>query len=302
MDRIAIALPIRTLRDLERLRRAPVKLVELRLDYLENLGDAARAVKAAKDMGFSVIATVRDAGEGGAKPIGDGDRLTALLDAAAAGADYVDVEAYSPIAEKVAEEARRMGVRVVASRHFFDGTPTRDELLAAARRCAEVGDIAKVVATARTPIDNLSLLGLIGSVDKPVIAFAMGPLGLPSRLLAPILGSPWTYASLAEPTAPGQPSVELLAAFMAMITGLPSGADLDALRRLVDMVDAGISGLLRLRLAACREIGRVKRARGLQPYDEDREAQILQRYAEFRELYGLILLMCRSAQIALDKT
>jgi 3-dehydroquinate dehydratase-1 len=70
--------------------------------------------------------------------------------------------------------------------------------------------MGKIVTTARTPEDNLTVLSLIPWAKKnlglPLVAFAMGPLGKLSRVAAPLLGAPYTYAALPgrEKAAPGQ--------------------------------------------------------------------------------------------------
>lgn len=45
---------------------------------------------------------------------------------------------------------------------------------------------------------------------KNLIPISMGEYGVPSRILAPCLGSPWTYACVDHPIAPGQLSAQTL--------------------------------------------------------------------------------------------
>ena len=71
-------------------------------------------------------------------------------------------------------------------------------------------DVGKIVVTARHPQEALIPLGLIPWAQKelalPLISFAMGGPGVYSRVVAPLLGAPWTYATLAghHQAAPGQ--------------------------------------------------------------------------------------------------
>lgn len=75
------------------------------------------------------------------------------------------------------------------------------------------GDVAKLVAWADAEADSWRCLPLYRRARAPLIAFAQGPGGRASRLWAPALGAPWTYACLDErPTAPGQWSLAELAA------------------------------------------------------------------------------------------
>lgn len=54
---------------------------------------------------------------------------------------------------------------------------------------------------------------------KNVIALGMGPLGVITRIAAPFLGAPLTYASLApgKETAEGQPDLKTLEAVMKFV-------------------------------------------------------------------------------------
>jgi 3-dehydroquinate dehydratase/shikimate dehydrogenase len=68
-------------------------------------------------------------------------------------------------------------------------------------------DAYKIAATARKPSDIGRLLALPKSFGRtPVVVLAMGDIGTPSRVLAPLHGAWYTYAaaSPAEATAPGQ--------------------------------------------------------------------------------------------------
>ena len=68
-------------------------------------------------------------------------------------------------------------------------------------------DICKVVTTARSFGDNLTVLQLLGAFpENRLVAFAMGPLGIESRVLAPLVGGDFTYASVdrGKEAAPGQ--------------------------------------------------------------------------------------------------
>jgi len=58
-------------------------------------------------------------------------------------------------------------------------------------------DICKVVTTAQRFEDNRTVLQLIGEFPKTkVVSLAMGPLGLVSRVLCPLVGGDFTYASI----------------------------------------------------------------------------------------------------------
>ena len=75
-------------------------------------------------------------------------------------------------------------------------------------------DICKVVTSARSFEDNLSVLQLIRDFPAvKVVAFAMGPEGMASRVLAPHAGAYFTYGAVqkGKESAPGQiPVVDML--------------------------------------------------------------------------------------------
>ena len=78
------------------------------------------------------------------------------------------------------------------------------------RQLAAGADICKLITTAQSPDDNLAVLQLImDSPETKIVSFAMGQLGFASRVLCPLVGGDFTYASIAEggESAPGQITV-----------------------------------------------------------------------------------------------
>ncbi|MFC1918711.1 type I 3-dehydroquinate dehydratase, partial [Chloroflexota bacterium] len=81
-------------------------------------------------------------------------------------------------------------------------------------------DICKVVTTARVFEDNLAILQLVSEFPGvELVSFAMGPLGSISRVLCPLVGGDFTYASIKEgqESAWGQITVEELIKVYGMI-------------------------------------------------------------------------------------
>jgi len=135
-------------------------------------------------------------------------RKELLLAAIEAGAAYVDVEVESEISfrEEIVTRARQKNCKVIVSSHDAGRTPDRLELEACLAACFEAGaDIAKIACKARTDQDNARLLGLLDD-PRPVVVVAMGAKGRITRVLAPLLGSPFTFASPVQgkETAEGQ--------------------------------------------------------------------------------------------------
>ncbi|MFX1298201.1 MAG: type I 3-dehydroquinate dehydratase, partial [Promethearchaeota archaeon] len=72
-------------------------------------------------------------------------------------------------------------------------------------------DYVKIIGTATCVEDNIKMLSLPQFAEKyeiQIVAFAMGRKGTISRILSPIFGAAFTFASLDEPTAPGQIQVQ----------------------------------------------------------------------------------------------
>jgi len=76
----------------------------------------------------------------------------------------------------------------------------------------DAASVVKIAFHARSVRDNLELFDLLAenAAGKPMIALAMGPFGLLSRVLAPKFGAMLTFASLRRQsaTAPGQPTLD----------------------------------------------------------------------------------------------
>jgi 3-dehydroquinate dehydratase type I len=107
------------------------------------------------------------------------------------------------------------------SYHNLETTPPWDELKAVvARQLAAGADICKVVTTARTLEDGLTVLRLIGEFPQArVVAFTMGKAGRLSRVLCPLAGGYFTFAALAagKESAAGQLTAGELRAIYDMI-------------------------------------------------------------------------------------
>ncbi len=138
----------------------------------------------------------------------DEQRAGVLIGAIEAGASFVDVELDSDegFRKRVIDAARKKSCKVIVSFHDFESTPDRNELLKISDLCFSAGaDIAKIACFAQSLKDSARLLGLLEG-DRPIIVIGMGDKGRITRIAAPLLGSPFTFASRisGEETAPGQ--------------------------------------------------------------------------------------------------
>ncbi|NOX20474.1 MAG: type I 3-dehydroquinate dehydratase [Nitrospirae bacterium] len=190
-----------------------IDLIELRIDLFEDLSlDHIKGVfKKAEGFNKPLIATVRDVKEGGAKEIADSDRLN-IYEAIADRASMIDVEIRSSILRDVKEVCKKGNTLLIASFHDFNTTPERDEIIEIINTARAAGaDIVKIA----TRVENEKHIRLLTEITlmeygKGIITIGMGQKGLITRVVFPVLGSLFTFASVGAPKAPGQiPVTEL---------------------------------------------------------------------------------------------
>lgn len=180
-----------------RAEREPADLYEYRFDSMSEAPEVERLLAAATR---PVMATCRSVNEGGGFRGGFADRRAVLRRAGVAGAAYIDSET----GDLESLDDCGGAVRIV-SMHDFDHTPAdldrRVAALAATR-----AEWVKFAVTARSHADNLRLFASLAKCPKPAIAIAMGPKGVPSRILGGRFGSRVTFGSLDAglESAPGQ--------------------------------------------------------------------------------------------------
>lgn len=192
---------------------AQADVIELRMDLIQKgrLVELIGQVRAC-DEAVEVLVTHRPRAGGDASQ--ERSRIDCLKEAVFLGADYVDVELQTDrglrqdLTESIARLQRRTAL--IVSHHDFQRTPPLQTLRSLFKRCVRAGaDIVKIVTWARTPQDNLRVLGLIDEAEREdidLITFCMGPQGRISRIAAPMLGSYLSYVSLRRGgrSAPGQ--------------------------------------------------------------------------------------------------
>jgi 3-dehydroquinate dehydratase-1 len=159
------------------------------------------------------IACNRRAEEGGKWKGSESGRIKELLGALELGAAIIDIELATPGVEKVVKEIKGKA-ECILSYHNTKKSPTLKELKEILKREISTGaDICKVITTARSFADNLAVLQLITEFpEAKIVAFAMGAMGQISRVLCPLVGGYFTYASIEEgrESAEGQVTVSEL--------------------------------------------------------------------------------------------
>lgn len=177
------------------------RLIELRLDFLAKAPDFKRLLA---DKPCPLVATVRRPVDGGRWAGSEEERHMLLRQAVVAGFDWVDVET------DVAGQIRRFGkVKRIVSYHNLREVPDDLEKIYETM-CGQDPDVVKVAVTALRPADNLRVLNLLRAAPVPTVAFCMGDLGLPSRILNARFGAPFAYAVFNKERgiAPGIPSLD----------------------------------------------------------------------------------------------
>ncbi len=182
-----------------------VDLFEVRIDLI---GDGWQDL--VKQLRKPWIACNRCAEEGGQWQGNEARRVEKLLEAMELGADIVDIELGTKNLERILKLVKRRA-KCLLSFHDLEKTPSLDEMKEIVNRQLEAGaDICKIVTTAQAVDDNLTVLELISEFPGVrVVSFAMGPLGSMSRVLCPLLGGDFIYASIekGKESAEGQITV-----------------------------------------------------------------------------------------------
>ena len=193
-----------------------VDLFEVRIDLI---GDDWQEIIG--QLGKPWIACNRSAAEGGKWEGNEARRIERLLQATELGAEIIDIELRTKNLKKIVELIKRRA-KCLLSFHDLEKTPPFDTMKQIIQEQSKAGaDICKIVTTARSFEDNLSALQLIPEFPNlKLVVFTMGPLGIVSRLLCPLAGGDFTYASVArgEESALGQITVKELTRLYGMLT------------------------------------------------------------------------------------
>jgi 3-dehydroquinate dehydratase/shikimate dehydrogenase len=168
-------------------------------------------------MGFGdlpKILTVRRRSDGGVFRGHEEERLELLEHGLGAGYDLIDLELDLLEAGQGAalqEEAERRNVRIIRSYHDVEGVPEDLEELVA-RLSVRPGEIPKLAVTPRSTADLRRLLEAAPLMrERGGILIGMATFGVPTRILAPLLGSRLTYCSVGgRQAAPGHLDPESL--------------------------------------------------------------------------------------------
>jgi 3-dehydroquinate dehydratase/shikimate dehydrogenase len=186
--------------------------LEFRLDYLAKPVAALPKLKEfiAENGAATVIATCRCKENGGRFAGSSTAELEVLMKAAEAGFQIVDLELESAekLPKNTIEKLHAAGAAVIVSWHDFNATKDLENIYKRMQPLAP--DFMKVVPTAKSLSDNLTLMRFLEKMDdrtnSSTVGLCMGEAGIISRVLGLRAGSAFTFAAATtgEETAPGQ--------------------------------------------------------------------------------------------------
>ena len=133
--------------------------------------------------------------------ITDRKNIDNLIGAIQQHCDYIDVDISDQQKEQIISEAKKYHCKVIVSTHDFEKTPNDFPIIQSGF------EIIKIASMIHSKSDAYRLLGLLDK-RKNLILIGMGRYARYVRLIAPIMGSFLTYASVSDQTGPGQMNIE----------------------------------------------------------------------------------------------
>ncbi len=192
-----------------------INLYEVRIDLI---GDGWPEL--VRQLNKPWIGCNRLADEGGRWERGEASRIEELLKAVELGAEIIDMELRMKNLAEIVPLIKKKA-KCLLSSHELNSTPSLSEMKEIVHQQLKAGaDVCKVVTTAHRFEDNLAVLQLIAEFPKSkIVSFAMGPLGYVSRILCPLVGGYFTYASIeaGKESASGQITVRDLRKLYEMV-------------------------------------------------------------------------------------
>lgn len=206
------------------LENVEVDVVEWRVDWFEGVFQLEKVKDVLVDLRnelkeLPLLFTFRTSKEGGEKSIENKEYVSLNKAVAATGlVDLVDVEVFTgdDYVKEIIKSAHESNVKVIASNHDFDKTPSKGDIVSRLIKMQDLGaDIPKIAVMPKCKLDVLELLEatVIMSeqyANRPIITMSMAGQGAISRLCGEVFGSCLTFGAVSKASAPGQINVEEL--------------------------------------------------------------------------------------------
>ncbi|UCH38240.1 MAG: type I 3-dehydroquinate dehydratase [Candidatus Bathyarchaeota archaeon] len=215
-----IASKLKTIKEtMEKAEKNGANLIEIRMDHLREKS-ILKKVRQITDL--PLIATNRSTREGGVFEGSESRRIQQLFDAANSDFDYIDVELSTENSKIIIQRLADVGAQTIISSHNYSMTPDLQHLHQLFQEeLSTHADICKIVTLANTFQDNVRCLQFLDEGVKKgrLTAFCMGKIGVISRLLSPLFGGEFTYASVysSKETAPGQLTITEMRMFYEVL-------------------------------------------------------------------------------------
>jgi 3-dehydroquinate dehydratase-1 len=193
--------------------------VEIRFDFLMT-SDIPESLKIVESIRNRAVFTLRSGQQNGNFVGKNEDRIFWLKQLALSQPMLLDIELHTlRDNDELVDFFTEQKTRMLVSWHDFEKTPSRNELIDLLGEMRIYSNYVKLVTTARNVEDCIRLLDLYKVVTElNLISFAMGELGILSRILCTIYGNaPFTYAALEEPFVSGQLTIQQMRRLYDMI-------------------------------------------------------------------------------------
>lgn len=200
------------------IKESEADFVEWRADYFENINQWEQVENTLKELnivlsGMPILFTIRSWKEGGnlkVSPKAYRELNSKVIKSELI--DFIDIEfsQQEGLVKDLIKEARAYRVHTITSKHDFEKTPEKKELLKTMCEMQKLGgDIVKVAVMPKEKKDVLVLLEATEEMvrlyaDRPLITMSMANMGVISRIVGEAFGSDVTFGTIGEQSAPGQ--------------------------------------------------------------------------------------------------
>ena len=185
-----------TSEDIERHVMLGMGVAEIRIDLFNNFETDHIIKEIAKFASISTLATIRKISDGGKWDKPEAERIE-IFKALHPHVGAVDVELSEPETLKtLGPVLQDSNCDLVGSYHNFEKTPDIEKLSELIEQAKEVNAAAVKIACKVNNEDDNARLALLFNQDHdiPLIIIGIGPVGMPTRISFPALGSLLTYS------------------------------------------------------------------------------------------------------------